>query len=39
MKTNADRFPTAAERMSYVTNQLEGPAYAQILPYILDGEC
>lgn len=39
MKTNADRFPTAAERMSYVTNRLEGPAYAQILPYILDGEC
>ena len=39
MKTNADRFPTPAERMSYVTNRLEGPAYAQILPYILDGEC
>ena len=39
LKTNADRFPTAAERMSYVTNRLEGPAYAQILPYILDGEC
>jgi len=39
MKTNADRFPTAIERMSYVTNRLEGPAYGQVLPYILDGEC
>jgi hypothetical protein len=39
MKTNADCFPTAAERMSYVINQLKGPAYAQILPYILDREC
>jgi hypothetical protein len=25
--------------MSYVTNQLEGQAYAQILPFILEGEC
>ena len=39
MKTNADRFPTARERMSYVTNRLEGQAYAQILPFILEGEC
>jgi hypothetical protein len=39
MKTNADRFPTANERMSYVTNRLEGQAYAQILPFILEGEC
>jgi hypothetical protein len=39
MKTNADRFPTAHERMSYVTNRLEGQAYAQILPFILEGEC
>jgi len=39
MKTNADRFPTAREKMSYVTNGLDGPAYAQVLPYILDGEC
>lgn len=39
MKTNRDRFPTARERMSYVTNRLEGTAYAQVLPYILDGEC
>lgn len=39
MKTNADRFPTARERMSYVTNRLEGQAYAQILPFIMEGEC
>lgn len=39
LKTNADRFPTARERMSYVTNRLEGEAYAQILPFILEGEC
>jgi hypothetical protein len=38
MKTNTDRFPTAHERMSYVTNRLEGQAYAQILPFILEGE-
>ncbi len=39
MKVNRDRFPTTQSRMAYVTNRLKGPPYAQILPYIKDGEC
>lgn len=39
MKVNHDRFPTAQSRMTYVTNRLKGQPYAQILPYIKDGEC
>src|SRR5260370_15705202 len=34
MNGNRDRFPTAQTRMSYVTNRLKGPPYAQILPHI-----
>jgi hypothetical protein len=39
MKRNRDRFPDAQNRMSYVTGRLTGSAYAQILPYIVNGDC
>jgi hypothetical protein len=39
MNVNLDRFPTPQSRMTYVTNRLKGPPYAQILPYIRKGIC
>jgi hypothetical protein len=39
MTANRDRFPTPISRMTYVTNRLRGPPYAQILPYIKKGVC
>lgn len=39
MNVNRDRFPSAQSRMTYVTNRLKGPPYAQILPYIHRGIC
>jgi hypothetical protein len=39
MNVNRDRYPTPQSRMTYVTNRLRGPPYAQILPYIKEGIC
>jgi hypothetical protein len=37
MLVNADRFQTSQSRLAYLASRLEGPAYAQVLPYIKDG--
>jgi hypothetical protein len=37
MKANADRFPTATSRLTYVAGRLTGKAYELILPKIVDG--
>lgn len=40
LRVNADRYPTPAARLAYVSSRLSGAAYSQILPYInSDGIC
>jgi hypothetical protein len=40
LRVNADRYPTPAARLAYVSSRLSGPAYSQVLPHInSDGTC
>jgi TolA-binding protein len=40
LRVNANRYPTPAARLAYVSSRLSGPAYSQVLPHInSDGTC